>query len=163
MLMISAMVSVSPVAASASNAGDGDHCAANLDTGSFVCVIDQRDLAKAVFDATGEVIVYESGHGEARIEGVTTAYALGIIHSYPDYGGGSRTVTASSTCSTSTYSYADLASIGWNDEIDSFKSYNGCQTKVWESTGFTGVSYGYYTNSSDLGSMRNRASSIRWQ
>lgn len=90
------------------------------------------------------------------------AYVLGIIYSYPDYGGSSHSVTASSTCAGTTFSYTDLSVIGWNDDIDSFKSYNGCQTKIWENTGFSGTSYGYVSNSTDVGSMRNRASSIKW-
>src|SRR5690606_26739833 len=91
-------------------------------------------------------------------------YAIGEIYSYPDYGSSSHLVSGSVPCSSGgAYSYSDLGTIGWNDDIDSFKSFNGCQTKVWENTGFSGTSYGYYTNSSDLGSMRNRASSIRWK
>ncbi|UWF77687.1 MULTISPECIES: hypothetical protein [Microbacterium] len=100
-----------------------------------------------------------------RDESVSAAasYALGTIYSYPGYGGRSYTATASNPCSAGySYSFSNLGSIGWNDDIDSFRSYNGCATRVWEHTSFSGAYYGYYSYSSDMGSWRNRASSIRW-
>lgn len=141
-----------------------EHCVLNTETGREVCVADARDLAAAVLEETGYVLVY--GDERASVAGdaaVAATYVLGTFYSYPSYGGSSRAVSAANPCSAGyAYSYADLGSIGWNDDIDSFKSFNGCQTKIWENTGYNGASYGYVTNSTDVGSMRNRASSVRW-
>lgn len=141
-----------------------EHCVLNMDTGRDVCVGDARDIAAAVLEETGYVLVYGEERGLAASDAAVAAtYVLGTFYSYPNYGGSSRAVSGANPCSAGyAYSYADLGSIGWNDDIDSFKSFNGCQTKVWEHTGFTGTSYGYATNVADLGSMRNRASSIKW-
>lgn len=49
-----------------------------------------------------------------------------------NYGGSSFTASSS---------YADLASIGWNNSISSFKSLNGGRPKWWQSTNFAGTSW----------------------
>ena len=122
------------------------------------------DLAAAVLEATGRVIVFTTDAVIQLEVSPLASYAVGKLYSYPNYGGSSITVTAANPCSAGySHDYTNLGTIGWNDDIDSFQSFNGCQTKVWENTGFTGATYGYITNSTDLGSMRNRASSIKWQ
>lgn len=142
------------------------HCVQNIDTGSLVCAASEGELADAVHDETGKVLVYQPNGTLSRAAVSPAAtYVIGTIYSYPNYGGSSRSITGSTPCSSGgAYNYRDLSLIGWNNDIDSFKSYAGCMTKLWDSTNFSGsAAYGYYTNSADAGSMRNRASSIRWQ
>lgn len=144
--------------------GAGDHCAANLDTGVVVCAESEAHLPAAVKEATGETMIYETAPTNAVAQGVspTASYVLGIFYSYPNYGGRSFTATGGSPCTSAQYSFANLTDIGWNDDIDSFKSYSGCKTKIWEHANQGGASYGLFTNSSDVGVMKNQASSIRW-
>lgn len=158
-----------PISAGAADSDGGEsgaetveHCALELDTGTLVCAAHQSELATAMYEATGRVMVYGPETAAADSIGTQSTYVLGIVYSYPNYGGRSYTVSRSLPCSSAAFGYSDLGAIGWNDDIDSFKSYNGCQTKVWENTSYSGTSYGYASSSTDLGSMRNRASSIRW-
>ncbi|WP_309128879.1 hypothetical protein [Microbacterium sp.] len=148
--------------------GEGDHCSVNIDTGVRVCAATASELADAVYEATGEVLVYGTASRtgsttDARMAAAAATYALGTIYSYPNYGGRSYTATSSYSCTQGlAFTFSDLGAIGWNDDIDSFKSYSGCKTKLWEHPGFSGATYGYYSYDSDLGSWRNRASAIRW-
>ncbi|UJP09232.1 hypothetical protein L2X99_12375 [Microbacterium sp. KUDC0406] len=142
------------------------HCAQNIDTGSLVCAASEDQLAETVYDETGKVLVYQQNGTLARAAVSPAAtYVIATIYSYPNYGGSSRTITGSTPCSSGgAYNYRDLSLIGWNNDIDSFKSFAGCMTKLWDATNFAGsAAYGYYTNVSDAGSWRNRASSVRWQ
>lgn len=175
-----AIGAVAPAAASAPGSGesgstltathgDGDHCSVNIDTGVRVCADRQSELPDAVYEATGEVLVYGTesvktdSTSSARMAAAAATYALGTIYSYPNYGGRSYTATSSYSCTQGlAFTFSDLGSIGWNDDIDSFKSYSGCRTKLWEHPGFSGATYGYYSYDNDLGSWRNRASAIRW-
>lgn len=148
------------------DAAPEQHCVQNIDTGSLVCADSEDELAATVYDETGKVLVYQPNGTLARTAVSPAAtYVIGVIYSYPNYGGSSRTITGSTPCSSGgAYNYRDLSLIGWNNDIDSFKSFAGCMTKFWDATNFSGsAAYGYYTNSADAGSMRNRASSIRWQ
>lgn len=140
------------------------HCVQNIDTGSLVCAASEGELGAAVFDETGKVLTYQTSGTLSRAAASTAAtYVIGVFYSYPNYGGSSRVLTGSTPCSSGgAYNYRDLSLIGWNNDIDSFKSYSGCMTKIWDGKNFSGSANGYYTNRSDLGSWRNRASSIRW-
>ncbi|MFE6997859.1 hypothetical protein ACFVAE_18005 [Microbacterium sp. NPDC057659] len=140
------------------------HCVQNIDTGSLVCADSESELGAAVFDETGKVLTYQTNGALSRATASAAAtYVIGTFYSYPNYGGSSRTLTGSTPCSSGgAYNYRDLSLIGWNNDIDSFKSYSGCMTKLWDGTDFSGSAYGYFTNVADLGSWRNKASSIRW-
>jgi hypothetical protein len=80
----------------------------------------------------------------------------------PNYGGTRWTVTASSDCTSGTKQISDFATYGWSNDVDSFKSFGACKTKLWENTNFTGSAYGYNVNVTDLGAMRNAAESGKW-
>lgn len=162
MLFAVAVLTAAPATAAGADL-DQQHCAVNIDTSRIVCAATEDALPDAVFEATGEAIVYvEEAVGRTAIEPLTT-YALGTIYSYPNYGGRSYLMTSSAPCGGALlHGVSDLGSIGWNDDIDSFKSAGSCLTKIWENTSFSGTSYGYVINSTDVGSMKNRASSIRW-
>ncbi|MFD5213778.1 hypothetical protein [Microbacterium sp. NPDC058345] len=148
--------------------GEGDHCSVNLDSGVRVCAASPSALADAVYETTGQVLVYDAAKTtestrSMRVAAAAATYALGTIYSYPNYGGRSYTATSSYSCTQGlAFTFSNLGSIGWNDDIDSFKSYSGCKTKLWEHPGFSGATYGYYSYDNDLGSWRNRASAIRW-
>jgi hypothetical protein len=165
------LVASAPMAGAQTAAADAadttppeQHCVQNIDTGSLVCAASEAELGAAVLDETGKVLTYQSNGALSRATASTAAtYVIGVIYSYPNYGGSSRAITGSTPCSSGgAYNYRDLSLIGWNNDIDSFKSYSGCMTKLWDGTNFSGSAYGYYTNQADLGSWRNRASSIRW-
>ncbi|REJ08533.1 hypothetical protein DY023_00755 [Microbacterium bovistercoris] len=176
---IAAMFGAAMLLASAPAAGAGtiapeateaaepeQHCVQNLDTGSLVCGASDEALGGLVYDETGKVLIYQPNGTLSRAAASTAAtYVIGVLYSYPNYGGSTRVLTGSTPCSSGgAYNYRDLSLIGWNNDIDSFKSYAGCMTKIWDATNFSGsAAYGYFTNKADLGSWRNRASSIRWQ
>ena len=66
-------------------------------------------------------------------------------------------------CYGYSHGYTNLGSIGWDNRISSFRSYSNCRTAIFANTNYGGSSYGYYTNSSYVGSaMNDQASSIRW-
>ncbi len=139
--------------------GSGDHCSFNIDTNVMVCADQESQLASAVVAATGKEAVKADGSAKFSPQ-VNTV--VGTIYSFPSYGGRSLDLVTSSNCQTSLISYTNLATIGWDNDIDSFKSYSGCKTTLWENTGFTGSKYGPYVDKTSIGVIANQASSITW-
>ncbi len=140
------------------------YCSLNIDTGQQVCVDDEADLAPAVLDQTGYTLLPVAQAPKAGAKSVTpmATYIIGELYTWPNYGGTRWTVTASSDCTAGTKEISNFATYGWSNDVDSFKSFGACKTKVWENTSFTGSSYGYNVNATDLGAMRNAAESGKW-
>jgi hypothetical protein len=49
----------------------------------------------------------------------------------------------------------------WNDRISSFKTWYGCSGTIYDGTAGSGASYGPSTAASSVGSMNDKASSVR--
>lgn len=146
---------------------DQGACSLSLDTGKLICVEAGEDLNAAVLEQTGQQVITPSSvdvDGESMAEsrfGVQATYVLTQIFSYPNYGGSMFQFTSTTFCTGATYAVSDLRTHGWNDDIDSFKSYGPCATALYEDIWFGGSVYGYYVSSSNVGIMQNQASSLR--
>ncbi len=140
------------------------YCSLNIDTGQQVCVDQEADLAKAVLDQTGYTLLPVSQAPKPGARSVTpmATYIIGELYTWPNYGGTRWTVTASSDCTAGTKQISNFATYGWSNDVDSFKSFGACKTKLWENPNFTGAAYGYNVNVTDLGAMRNAAESGKW-
>lgn len=140
------------------------YCSLNIETGQQVCVDQEADLAKAVLEQTGYTLlpVSQAPKPGARSATPMATYIIGELYTWPNYGGTRWTVTASSDCTAGTKQIANFATYGWSNDVDSFKSFGACKTKLWENPNFTGSAYGYNVNVTDLGAMRNAAESGKW-
>lgn len=153
----------SPAAAAAQN------CWIAIDTGESLCVDAGQDLVAAVAAERGVRLVLpndtEIGGRQdlAALPGITaTSVALSTIYDDAGYGGGSYTMSVSNgSCAAAAYGFTDLGPIGWDGRVSAYRSYAGCKTAVFSSTGYGGSSSGYAVNASSLGSMNDRAQSWR--
>jgi hypothetical protein len=144
-------------------------CSLDLGTGTTVCVPAGQDLNAAVLTQAHLRVVVPGGavgrttSAVAVAESVQTVYVQAQLYSYSNYGGAMFQVTNSSACNGSTvYQLTDLANYGFDNDTDSFRSFNNCSTKLWDGANLSGTSYGYYVNSTYVGdAMVNRASSLQ--
>lgn len=166
------------LAAPAANAKGPDRtqsCWQELDTGRSLCVAASVDLADAVYDAYGIAISTPDGAVGSSVEPLSTRDAragvvalastvIGIFYENASYGGASYVASVSQNgCYGYSHGYTNLGAIGWDNRISSFRSYSNCRTAIFSNTNYGGSSYGYYTNSTYVGSaMNDQASSIRW-
>lgn len=144
-------------------------CSLDLGTGTTVCVPYGQDLNAAVLQQAHLRVVVPGGAvvttatAFAAPESVQTVYVQAQLYSYSNYGGAMFQVTNSSACNGSTvYQLTNLSSYGFDNDTDSFRSFNNCSTKLWDGANISGTSYGYYVNSTYVGdAMVNRASSLQ--
>tara|TARA_R110002020_G_scaffold286153_1_gene501708 strand:- start:68 stop:625 length:558 start_codon:yes stop_codon:yes gene_type:complete len=145
------------------------YCSIDLDTDAKVCAASADVLADAVLRQTSTAL-YDGRKAlvseAAAKDAARASYVVGQVFSYPSYGGSMLQFTRSSDCASlasgTVWAHADLATVGFNNDIDSFKSFSGCSTKVFENTYYGGSSYGWATNATSIGVMANQASSIQW-
>ncbi|WP_448006012.1 hypothetical protein [Agromyces bauzanensis] len=109
---------------------------------------------------------FRSAEYEASAAGsdavVQAAYVVSIVYEHINYGGGSTVITGvSSGCTSYSYGYPRLSTIGWSGRVSSFRSFLNCRTAVFDYENYGGTRYGYVTNASQLGSMNDRADSWR--
>lgn len=126
----------------------------------------------------------------AKLNAPAASLVLGVFYYWENYGAGQSSnpvlvissntgVPCTQTTSDVNYSVsplADFSSSGghnWNNNIRSAKvfnvehpagviNFNNCFANLYDLPNFGGTSTGYLANSSDLGSMRDRAESIRF-
>jgi hypothetical protein len=123
-----------------------------------VCAATTDALPAAVLAATGTTPQVGTS---ARLLTPQTTFVLGTIYSYPSYGGRSLDlVGVGGPCPANIYSFASLASLGWDNDIDSFRSYSSCRTTLYENANYGGSHYGPYVNKTSIGIMANNASSV---
>lgn len=161
-----AMVGLAGGAARAATTSAHRSCSLDLGTGKAVCVSVGQDLNAAVLKQAHLRVVLPGGAVgvmTAAPTSVQTVYVQAQLYSYSDYAGAMFQVTNSSACNGSmVYQLTDLASYGFDNDTDSFKSFNNCSTKLWDGANISGTSYGYYVNSPYVGdAMVNRASSLQ--
>ncbi len=157
---------------SASKADDSadTSCWVDADSGQSLCVPAGEDLIAAVQQEAGITISTSDGATVNGVGGATlrsdlavgtlsTSASSAIISELFDdinYGGGSMYLTSSSGCGGG---LSTLVPYGWNDRASSFKSFDGCETAIWQNIGYSGTKLGYATNKSSFGSMNDAASS----
>ncbi len=168
LLLAGGLITSAPVGAAMADKRSSEvaqACWMELDTGLSLCTQHEEDLGTAVLRSYGLVIVTSDTQVAGVDATLATTTAIGAIYDNTNYGAPSYlvTVSGSSGCAGgSSYGYTDLSTIGWNNRISSFRSYAGCKTAIFDGTNYGGSSYGYVTNAPSVGSMDNRASSIRW-
>lgn len=172
---VAATMGVAP-AANAASVDRTQSCWQELDTGKSLCVDASADLADAVYAAYGITMSTPDAAVGIRRGSETTSRSaaagvvalastvIGIFYENASYGGASYVASVSQNgCYGYSHGYTNLGSIGWDNRISSFRSYSNCRTAIFANTNYGGSSYGYYTNSSYVGSaMNDQASSIRW-
>lgn len=139
-------------------------CAYNLITQETVCVSDDAQLAEAVKDETGYTLLPVSQmpeEGGASRSGVTpmATYIVGELYTWPSYGGTRWVVTASGDCGT--WQIGDFSVNGWQNDVDSFKSFGKCKTTLYDNKNFGGAKI-TGTDLTSLGAMQNQAESGKW-
>lgn len=142
-------------------------CSLAVDTGELVCVPYGEDLNAAVLKQTGLVVV-TPGSASTRSSIVAPSITAATVvvsqlFESKNYTGPMFQITGSSGCdvSTITYSISNLATYGFDNQVDSFKSFSGCTTKIWEFTSFGGAGYGYYVNATTVYALGDKASSVK--
>jgi len=157
----------------------GSHCVASLSAGSATkrsVVQDYRcftTLSKAVTYASGGKVSlgsrssFSSADTALRWRGSSalTSPVLGIEYNANGFGGSSLTLIGSggSGCYGGTeYSFGNLGTYGWNDRIESARTYNNCVGMHYKDSGLSGTSSSVYGSKSDFGSLDNEISSIRF-
>jgi hypothetical protein len=156
---------------SASGDSSAQSCWIDADTGESLCVPLGDDLVAAVQQVDGVAITVPTG---ATLNGVssqalkadasastlsTAATTVFVSELFDDinYGGGS-TYMSGSGCGAEIPS---LVPYSWNDRSSSFKSFDGCETAIYQNINYGGTRLGYYTNKASFGSMNDAASSWR--
>jgi hypothetical protein len=157
----------------------GSHCVVALSAGSAAkrsVVKDYRcftTLSQAVtFASAGKVrLGARSSFSSAdtalrrRSSSTVSAPVLGIEYNETGFGGTSLTLTGSggSGCYGGTeYSFANLGTYGWNDRIESARTYSNCVGVHYKNSGLSGTSASVFGSRSDFGSLSNEISSIRF-
>lgn len=148
--------------------GTDQDCGVFAGSNVTICVPHGGDLHAAVKAQTGRTIVV-GGTREAAVaavgpDSVLTSYLLGRVYDDQNYGGSYYEFygLGSGCTATASFEWADIGS-AWYGRVSSFHSYSACKTKIYETTGFGGATYGYYADSSYVGNaMNDRTKSIRF-
>jgi hypothetical protein len=165
------MVGITAPANAASTSGTlgaDEDCGIFAGSNVTVCVPHGGDLHAAVKEQTGQTIVIGGTRAAAPAaagpDSVQTSYLLGRIYDDQNYGGSYYEFYGLGTGCTATASFQwpDIGS-AWYGRVSSFHSYSACKTKIYETTGYGGASYGYYADSSYVGNaMNDRTKSIKF-
>jgi hypothetical protein len=157
----------------------GSHCVVALSAGtaSKHSVVNNyrcfTSLSRAITFASGGTVKLaarsSSSSADAalrrRSPALGTTPVLGIEYNEDGFGGTSLTLTGSGGlgCYNGTeYSFGNLGTYGWNDKIESARTYSNCVGVHYKNSGLSGSSASAYGSKSDFGSLRNEISSIRF-
>ena len=156
----------------------GSHCVVALSPGSAA----KRSVVKdyRCFSSLSEAVTFATG-GKVRLgarssfssadtallgsSSTASAPVLGIEYNWTGFGGTSLTLTGSggSGCYGGTeYSFGNLGTYGWNDRIESARTYSNCVGVHYKNSGLWGTSTSVFGSKSDFGSLNNEISSIRF-
>jgi hypothetical protein len=83
----------------------------------------------------------------------------GIVYANAGYTGASYRILNYGGCSAGGSAFINLADVGWNDRVTSFRGYNGCNVRLHDNRDGEGAIYGDYQFSSWTGAFNDRASS----
>jgi hypothetical protein len=89
---------------------------------------------------------------------------IGTEYDLNGYGGGSKSYTASSTCTASTTWETSNVGVVWNDVFSSGRGFGGCDTnRKFVGTNFAGSSLTCTPDCANYGAVSNLVSSLRWR
>lgn len=159
--------STSSVAADPSDTAAGESCWVNVDNGESACFDAALDPVEQIEAATGTTVVaVPTGSGQpfaqhrAAVASDETSYL--VATGWEEIGQTGASVSYISmiadVCVDTMHGWADLGA--WNDRIESLRSYNGCETYLYDDYDFLGEEYGPIVSSDDLGDFRDRARSL---
>ena len=83
----------------------------------------------------------------------------GIVYANAGYSGDSYRILNYGGCFAGGSAFINLADVGWNDRVTSFRGYNGCNVRLHEDRDGEGATYGDYQFSSWIGAFNDQASS----
>lgn len=109
----------------------------------------------AAADSTGAAQELSS---ETRATASSSLVTVGTVYNGSGYSGSSYRVLDYGSCYSGNSAFINLAAVGWNDKVSSFRGSNGCRVRLHEHSDGGGLSYGDYFAASSLGSFDNRAS-----
>jgi hypothetical protein len=112
-------------------------------------------------DATPRSVTDEqmtgSGPGRAPV-------VIGTEYNFANYGGSSKSYTATTTCTASTTWETSYVGDAWNDIFSSGRGFGGCDTnRKFVGSNFTGSSVTCSPDCSNYGGVSNLVSSLRWR
>ena len=152
-----ALLSTSPAHA----ADTVEHCWLDVETSAGQCFATYAEVLAQLDALESE----DSQESLSDLVSPAASVVIGQVFEDASYGGSSYTFTASSGCDTNADVDWQVSSMpsGWNDRVTSFKSFNQCATRIWSDTGYSGNSYGFVANSTNVGAtMNDQTSSIQW-
>ncbi|KJC63581.1 hypothetical protein [Agreia bicolorata] len=170
---VAASLLVASPALAATNAAS-QSCWENVDTGATGCFDSALDEREQIELATGRPLVaVETGSANAsRTAASTNATTASTSTATADYllvtgwdginqTGDSKSYLTSNTtgCGAGVnFSFQNL--LTWSDRFESIQSYNGCLTTLYADINFGGAFTGLISTSNDLGTFKNKASSL---
>jgi len=137
------------------------HCWQDVESGTSQCFATYAEVLEQLGGQDGQ----DAQQSLSDLVSPAASVIIGQVFEDASYGGSSFTFTASAGCDTNADVDWQVSSMpaGWNDRVTSFKSFNSCATRIWSNTGYTGNSYGFVVNSTNVGStMNDQTSSIQW-
>lgn len=155
-------------AATAAAPADAQSCWVNVDTGESACFDASLDPIAQIEADTGTTVVavptgsmsVASARSAAAGAADAETYLLATGWDEVGYAGASVTYVTTNPliCNGIAHDFETLQT--WNNRLESFQAYNGCQGWLFDAVQFSGEEFGPVTASSDLGSFRNRAESL---
>lgn len=145
-------------------AGSGETCWLDSDTGVTQCFADEAALENAIAEQTGAVLVETQSAPSARsAAGTAAVYVVLRFWDGTSYTSTELVITTSNSavCTSGSGIIANSMPAGWNDRVSSFKTFLSCVTRVYRDTNLGGDFYGYATNAPSLAGLNNQVSSYR--
>lgn len=126
---------------SATHAAGAQACTLNIETGALSC-------------------------GDQAAATAAVSYNLATLYDGTNYTGSSLTLTGPRPCTTTydpEYVVRNLGTAGWSNRASSVRTWNNCDIRLFDGTGFSGAKTPWIDYWSNLGSLGfdNRASSVK--
>ncbi|GIH17716.1 hypothetical protein [Rugosimonospora africana] len=157
------------------------HCVADVSThaapvcyGSFTTAI-AKATGGRIADAPGDArAAVKNPAFEARLNALSArtgavapaaSIVIGIEYADDDYEGSSLIYSAPAGCTTTLNDvdyWVDVLPSGWNDEIESFRTYANCDAMHYLDIYRQGSSLGWWASWGDLYFLNDEVSSIAW-
>ncbi|GAB3617116.1 hypothetical protein GCM10027416_16730 [Okibacterium endophyticum] len=163
-VVASALLAVSPAnaATSANDSPTGESCWQNVDTGESGCFDSSLDPIEQIELATGKPLVANQTETETSFAARAVEENFLLVTGWDATGFEGESVSyfteTPNLCSVGAQNIASLGA--WNDRIESFQSFNGCESKFFQNVLFAGGSFGPAASSSNMGTFNNQASSL---
>jgi hypothetical protein len=127
----------------------------------FAATAGRVELAPSVGPAVVDDATLNAGAIAGSIEPRAATFVIGIEYAAANFGGGTFTVTNTSTCAGVNHTFILPAS--FNDVVSSARAFSGCNHSIHFENTLSGASRDCGTSCSYIGdAMNDRTSSVRW-